>query len=333
LTRPPRRTKVAAGDNGLSGLKPDPMGILPLPTSGGRSLMSQTKDLLRRAGLHARKGLGQHFLVDGSYLKVILGAAELTPEDVVIEVGPCLGVLTRELGGRAGTVIAVEKDGSLASLLKDALASCPNTEIVNADILEVDPSALISDRAGRKGRASTEYKVVANLPYYITSPVLRHFLEATLKPRSMVVMVQKEVARQITAKPGDMSLVSVGVQLYGDPKIVKYVPARAFYPAPEVDSAILKITVYPTLAVQVETASFFVVVRAGFSAARKQMANSLAHGLDLPKDAILSMLERAHIDPKRRAETLSIGEWGRLWEEYTKMERTDVCETRVAQER
>jgi len=287
-----------------------------------RSLLSKTKDLLRQSGLHARKRLAQHFLVDGSFLKVILDAAQLTREDTVIEVGPGLGVLTRELAEQAGTVIAVEKDPSLASLLKETLASYANTVIVNADMLEVDLPDLIRDYHLHKHGMSTQYKVVANLPYYITSPVLRHFLEATLKPETMVVMVQKEVARQITARPGGMSLLSVAVQFYGEPKIIKYVPARAFYPAPDVDSAILRIAVYAEPALEVETQSFFALVRAGFSAARKQIINSLAHGLDLPKDRVLSMLEKAGIEPTRRAETLSIEEWERLWGEYNRAQNT-----------
>jgi 16S rRNA (adenine1518-N6/adenine1519-N6)-dimethyltransferase len=148
--------------------------------------------------------------------------------------------------------------------------------------------------------------------------VLRLFLEAEVKPQSMVVMVQKAVARQITARPGQMSLLSVAIQLYGQPRIVKYVPARAFFPAPAVDSAILKILVFPRTSVAVETDSFFTLVRAGFSAARKQIANSLAHALDQPKDDILDMLTAAGIEPRRRAETLSIEEWGVLWHEYVR---------------
>lgn len=280
------------------------------------SLLSQTKDLLLQAGLRARKGLGQHFLVDGAYLKSILESAELTQEDTVIEVGPGLGVLTRELAERAGQVVAVEKDNNLAALLMRTLADRVNTTIVGGDILDISPGDLIGESAAGMTRPSSTYKLVANLPYYITSPVLRHFLEAHVKPERMVVMVQKEVARQITAKPGEMSLLSIGVQLYGVPKIVKYVPARAFYPQPEVDSAILRIAVYPRPAVAVETVSFFTLVKAGFSAARKQLVNSLAKGLDLPKDRVSSILERSGIDPKRRAETMSIEEWGRLWREY-----------------
>jgi len=239
--------------------------------------------MLRAAGLQARKGLGQHFLVDGAYLKHILGAAELGADDKVIEVGPGLGVLTRALAERAGHVLAVEKDSNLATLLTETFSENDHVQIVNQDILKADLSEL-GIRLGVTG--PTQYKVVANLPYYITSPVLRLFLEANLKPERLVVMVQKEVARQITARPGDMSLLTVGIQLYGEPKIIKYVPARAFYPPPDVDSAILKIAVFPKPRVDVETETFFTLVRAGFSSARKQIANSLSNRLGLPKEEV-----------------------------------------------
>jgi 16S rRNA (adenine1518-N6/adenine1519-N6)-dimethyltransferase len=156
--------------------------------------------------------------------------------------------------------------------------------------------------------------VVANLPYYITSPVLRHFLEASARPQKMVVMVQKEVAKEIVASPGQMSLLSISVQLYGQPEIIDYVPARCFYPAPEVDSAIVRITLYPRPAVDItDKETFFTLVRAGFNAARKQLVNSLQQGLELPRDEVLSLLGKADIAPQRRAETLTLEEWSHLW--------------------
>ena len=272
------------------------------------SLLARTKDRMRQAGLHARKGLGQHFLVDGTVMRQIVSAADLGPRDTVVEVGPGLGFMTEELAKQAGRVVAVEVDANLAGLLKTTLAGYPNVTIVNADILSVDP-------AGVLGPAET-YKVVANLPYYIAAPVIRLFLEASRKPERMVVMVQKEVARQIRAAPPEMSLLSIGVQLYGEPKIVRYVPSRAFHPPPDVDSAVLKVMVYPKPAVEVDPATFFPLVRAGFSAARKQIANSLANGLDLPKPEVLAMLDGAGIDPRRRAESLFLEEWDRLWRIY-----------------
>lgn len=278
-------------------------------------LLTRTRRLMGRYGLRAKKGLGQHFLVDEGALRSILDAAQLTEGDTVIEVGPGLGVLTGELAGRAGRVVAVELDDRLADILKQNLSSYQNVTIVNRDILKVTPEALLAETG--IDSPSGSYKVVANLPYYITSPVLRHFLEARHKPESMVVMVQKEVAAEITAGPGRMSLLSIGVQLYGEPSIVDYVAAGSFYPVPEVDSAILKVTPYSRPAVEIaDQAGFFALVRAGFSAARKQLANSLALGLDVPKEEALKLLERAGIEPRRRAEALSIEEWARLYRIY-----------------
>lgn len=274
------------------------------------SLLAHTRQLLRRFGLHARKGLGQHFLIDSEVLELIISAAELSPGDTVIEIGPGLGILTRELARRAGRVIAVELDDRLAASLQQTLAF-DNVCIVNGDVLKLEPSALLEEQKAIGSLFS--YKVVANLPYYITSPVLRHFLEASVKPQMMVVMVQKEVAGVIVAKPGQMSLLSVSVQFYGAPRIVGYVPAQSFYPPPEVDSAILRVDVYPQPAVDVERESFFALVRAGFNLPRKQIANSLAHGLYLPKAEALSLLEKASIVPQRRAETLTLEEWAQLW--------------------
>ena len=278
------------------------------------SLLAQTRRLLRRFDLQARKGLGQHFLIDREVLELITSAAELTPADVIVEVGPGLGVLTRELAKKAGLVIAIELDNKLAALLKQTLASFNNVIIINDDVLKIEPGALLNQQKVR-----FPYKVVANLPYYITSPVLRHFLEASAKPQMMIVMVQKEVAEAIVAKPGEMSLLSVSIQFYGEPRIISYVPAQCFYPAPEVDSAILRIDLYPQPAVAVDEAGFFELVRGGFTAPRKQIANSLAQGLGLPKAEVLPLLETANIVPQRRAETLTLGEWAQLWRAFTRL--------------
>jgi len=274
------------------------------------SLLAQTRKLLRRFGLRPRKGLGQHFLIDGEVLELITQAAELNPNDIIMEIGPGLGILTRELAKRAGRVIAIELDSKLSDILKQALASFNNVTIINEDILRAEPAALLQKVVDRP----FSYKVVANLPYYITSPVLRHFLEASAKPKIMVVMVQKEVAEAIVAKPGEMSLLSISVQFYGEPRIVSYVPAQSFYPAPEVDSAILRVDVYPQPALAVDVESFFELVRAGFNVPRKQICNSLAQGLGLPKAEVLSLLVKADIVSQRRAETLTLAEWARLWQ-------------------
>jgi len=274
-------------------------------------LLRQTKEQLRRLDLRAKKGLGQHFLIDDRALRRLVSAAELSPFDTVVEVGPGLGILTRELARKAGWVIAIEIDPKLASALEETLAPLANVTILSADVLESDPRSLVE---AAKGGFEASYKVVANLPYYIASAVLRHFLEASLKPKMMVVTIQKEVAEAMVAQPGDMSLLSVSVQFYGRPAIVDYVPARSFYPPPKVDSAIVRIELYDHPAVEVEdVARFFEVVRGGFSAPRKQLRNSLAQGLKITPGDAAALLDRVGISQKRRAETLSLEEWARVY--------------------
>ena len=288
-----------------------------LSQGGQDSLLAQTKQWLRRSGLRARKSLGQHFLVDEDILKLILDTAELTSTDTVIEVGPGLGVLTRELAGQAGWVITIELDNKLADALKKSLDSFDNVVIINEDVLGTDPRELLQTRAAFPD-ILRPYKVVANLPYYITSPVLRHFLEAPVKPETMIIMVQKEVAEAIAAGPGQRSVLSISVQYYGNPSIIGYVPASAFYPPPEVDSAILKIDIYSSPPVDVDEEAFFRLVRVGFTAARKQVVNSLAQGLPMPKDEVIKLLEKAEITPQRRAETFTLEEWARLWRVFSR---------------
>ena len=293
--------------------------------SGTEPLLAQTRGLLRHFDLRARKRLGQHFLIDEEVLRLIVSTAELVPTDVVLEIGPGLGVLTRELAKQAGWVITIELDSKLAALLKQTLVSFDNVTIINEDVLQVEPAALIREQKTRFPPVINNpfsYKLVANLPYYVTSPVLRHFLEASLKPQVMVIMVQKEVAEAIVAEPGQMSVLSISVQFYGQPRIISYVPAHCFYPVPEVDSAILQVALYPQPAVEIaDKESFFELVRAGFSASRKQLANSLAQGLGLPKAEALSLLEKAGIAPQRRAETLTLDEWAQLWKIFTQVRR------------
>jgi 16S rRNA (adenine1518-N6/adenine1519-N6)-dimethyltransferase len=195
----------------------------------------------------------------------------------------------------------------LASLLQDTFATCSNLRIIQDDILNQSPPDLFQPENSR-------YKVVANLPYYITSAVMRHFLESKCQPELMVVMVQKEVARVITATPGEMSLLSVAVQLYGEPHMVCSVPAGSFYPAPKVDSAVLKVKVHSQPLIQFDsTPEFFTLARAAFCANRKQLPNSLAQGLNRPKAEIINLLKTADIESHRRAETLNMTEWVRLW--------------------
>lgn len=274
------------------------------------------KELLRHHGLQARKSLGQHFLTDKKVLAKIVEAAGLTSRDLVVEVGPGLGTLTRALAIRAGMVIAVEVDRGLVSLLREQLSHLSNVAIVQADILDLVPEELVAsygplevDNSGSRPR----YKMVANLPYNIAAVVIRHFLEAEHKPSRMVVMVQKEVGEVIAASPdsfspGRMGLLSLGVQVYGRPSIIARVPASHFYPRPKVDAVVVAIDVYDSPAVQ-DPQRFFTTARAGFSAPRKQLHNSLALGLGVPVAQAKESLKAAGIDGSRRPSTLSLEEW------------------------
>jgi 16S rRNA (adenine1518-N6/adenine1519-N6)-dimethyltransferase len=275
-----------------------------------------TAGALRAAGLRPRKGLGQNFLVDPTVPPRIAAAADLAPGDTVIEVGPGLGVLTAALAARldpaaGGRLLAVELDAALAPVLQERMAGFPAFTLVQGDILDLDPAALVRAASG----TLPPYKVVANLPYYITSAVLRHFLEAAPPPTALVVMVQREVAERIVARPPAMSLLAVSVQFYGAPRLLFRVPPGAFHPVPKVESAVLRVDVYPPegrpVAV-IDVAAFFAVVRAGFGQRRKQLGNSLATGLGRDKAAIAAALTQAGVDPTRRAETLTLGEWGAL---------------------
>ena len=266
-------------------------------------------ELIRRHQLNPKRSLAQNFLVDESHLARIAQAATLTATDQVLEVGPGLGALTQHLAAQAGRVVAVELDDRLIELLQKHFADQPQVSIVHADILEVDPGTLLA----QADKPLAPYKVVANLPYYITSAVLRHLLEAPQPPETIVVLIQKEVAERICATPGDMSILSVSVQLYAQPQLVHHVPASAFYPRPKVDSAVLRLDRLLTPAItEIDSTTFFRVVRAGFSQKRKQLVNTLSAGLQLPKTTATAALTAVNIDPTRRAETRSIAEWEKL---------------------
>jgi 16S rRNA (adenine1518-N6/adenine1519-N6)-dimethyltransferase len=280
------------------------------------SLRAQTRFLLDHYDIQAKKKLGQHFLINQGILKNITRAAGLSPSDLILEVGPGIGVLTHALVEEAGWVIAVELDKQMAVALRETLVPHTNFSIFNQDILEIEPLDLISQERSKFPPAIADaynYKLVANLPYYITQPIIRHFCEAKLKPQTMIIMVQKEVAQNIVAKPGDLRILAVSVQFYGQPEIMGYVPAGNFFPVPKVDSAILKITLYPEPRYQVSSEkNFFRIVKAGFCATRKQIANSLAQGLALPKSEVLSLLQKAEVEPQKRPETLTLEEWAAL---------------------
>ncbi len=257
--------------------------------------------LLKRFGLRAEKRLGQNFLEDSSALEKIVRTAGIQEVDSVLEIGPGLGSLTRYLAVSAREVIAVELDEKLLTPLKAIIAPYQNVRLVHGDILKLSPYELIHQ---------PDYLVVANIPYYITSAVIRHLLENEPKPRRLVLTIQKEVAERICAAPGDLSLLALSVQVYGKPEITAHIPATAFYPAPKVDSAIIRIDIYPSpLIPEPLLETFFKLIKAGFSQKRKTLRNSLSAGLHISPTEAESLLTIADIDPKRRAETLSIEDW------------------------
>jgi 16S rRNA (adenine1518-N6/adenine1519-N6)-dimethyltransferase len=262
--------------------------------------------LLKRYGLRPHKGLGQNFLQDPIALDKIVAAAEIQSTDTVLEIGPGLGSLTRYLAASAREVVAVELDQHLLPPLKTVLAPYRNVRLIHGDILELSPDDLIQEQ---------DYVVAANIPYYITSAVIRHLLESRHKPRRIVLTIQKEVAQRICEKPGDMSLMALSVQVYGRPHIAAHIPAGAFFPSPNVDSSVLVIDIYPTpLVPHKYLETFFKLIKAGFSQKRKTLRNSLSAGLAIAPASAAELLEGAGIDPQRRAETLSIDEWERVAE-------------------
>ena len=287
-------------------------------------MLNELRELLRKYGLKPRKHLGQNFLINKDILSEIINTADLTKNDIVLEIGPGLGILTKELAKKAKKVIAIEKDEKLVKILKKELAHFKNIKIIEGDILKLPVTSY---------QLPVTYKLVANLPYYITSPVIRKFLEegnpppstkvSTFvktsadrsggRPKLMVLMVQKEVAERICAKPPDMSLLSVAVQFYSQAKIVKIVKKESFWPRPKVDSAIIKLTTNNRQLTTINTNLFFKIVKSGFSQPRKQLKNNLKKifGKNTKK-----ILKQSKIEESCRAETLSIDEWLKICLNY-----------------
>ena len=262
-----------------------------------------------------RKALGQHFLSSGRILNRIAAAANLTPDDLVIEIGPGAGALTVRLLEQAGRVVAVELDPYLAATLPGRLVDASNLTVVEADARQVDLASLVP--------AAQRYKVAANLPYYAANHIVRRFLEADHKPILMVLTLQQEVASAMTAAPGKMSMLSVAVQYYAHASLVCSIPATAFRPQPKVTSAVVKLDLHSVPVVEVDdTDRFFALVRAGFSAPRKQLRNSLGHGLASAGAAIDPLLAEAKVDGTRRAETLDLQEWACLYRVWTDLGRS-----------
>ncbi|GAB4572811.1 MAG: 16S rRNA (adenine(1518)-N(6)/adenine(1519)-N(6)) -dimethyltransferase RsmA [Anaerolineae bacterium] len=269
--------------------------------------MTNPKRLLDTYGITPKKSLGQNFLHDPNALEKIVRAAEINPDDTVLEIGPGTGALTGWLAESARRVITVELDDRLIPLLRHRFEDVDNVTIIHADILQVDLSLHI--------RPDEPYCVVANLPYYITSAILRYLFEQPHRARRIVVMVQNEVADRLVARPGNMSLLSVSVQFYGKPQIITRLSPAVFWPRPDVTSALVRIDTYPDGERPIEVPDeslFFRVVKAGFSQKRKQLANALGAGLGIGKTEATRLLQQAGIDSARRAETLSLQEWATL---------------------
>ena len=291
--------------------------------------LSELKSLLSRFHIRPDKRLGQNFLLSEEVLDKIVAAAELKLDDTVLEIGPGLGVLTRKLGEKAGLVLAVEKDRKLGAALRKLLKNKKNIKIISDDALFLDLTAY--------NLTVNSYKIVANIPYYITGKLLQNFLTTEIKPSLMVLLLQKEVAERIVAKPGDMSLLAVSVQFYADAEIVARVSKENFYPVPDVDSAIVRLRILEKPRLDLDQHSFFHLVKIGFSNKRKQLQNNL---LNLPtsfsqfREASLNefqgsksnkskflethrnykeLLQSLNINPLARAQDLSLRDWEKLY--------------------
>jgi len=261
-------------------------------------------DYLRANQIWAKRTMGQNFLVDEQALAQIVAAADIQPTDTIVEIGPGLGVLTSELSKRAGKVFAIEKDDKFADVLKTQYLNS-NVEIVHQDALNFEPNTY--------GLIAESYKLVANIPYNITSLIIRKFLEEEDKPEMMILLVQKEVAERIIAEPGDMSLLAVSVQFYAKVEIVAIVPKESFFPTPKVDSAIIKLKV-KSQKHKVQSREFFRIVKFGFAAKRKTLENNLSAGMHIKKDDARDIIKKAGFEAKIRAEDLSVEDWIRLFE-------------------
>jgi len=267
--------------------------------------------LIQKYQVQPKKSLGQNFLVDPNGLNKVLQAAQLNPEDTVLEIGAGLGSLTYLLAQQVKYVVAVELDKRLIPPLTEVLAGFENIKIKQGDMLELSPDALLG---------TARYVVVANIPYYITSALIRHLLEADHKPTRMVLTVQQEVAERILARDGKMSLLALSVQVYGKPELKARIPAGCFYPPPEVDSAVLSIELYEEPLFPSESLDlFFKLAHAGFAQKRKTLRNTLATGMNESPAWAEKLLTAAGIDPQRRAETLSMQEWKQLVEAYQQL--------------
>ena len=293
-------------------------------------LLDITQELCAQYGIHPSRSKGQNFLINEEAYDRIVEAADLKKDDIVLEVGPGLGFLTERLAKRTGKVITVELDDKLAKLLKKRLASqkIENVEIINDDITKLEIGNWKLNKAEKAhqvlprslGKRVTEYKIVANLPYNITSFFLRQYLSSDIKPRSIILMLQKEVAERISAQPPKMSLLAVSVQYYARAEVVVNIDKDNFWPEPAVDSAIVKIvphkeTEFPikNSVSGIEEKEFFRLVRMGFSARRKKLKNNLAAGFHVSSEDVLKQIKLAGFSENIRAQELSVADWQKLF--------------------
>lgn len=274
----------------------------------------QLKYLLKKYKLHPRRENGQNFLINPAVVKKLIQAADLNSDDVILEIGAGLGALTAELCKNAKTVIAVEQDRNFIPVLNKLKQANQNLEIINEDIFKINFVEIMSNPL--IGGTFIQYKIVANLPFNITSLVFRHFLENGPMPESMAVIIQKEVADRITAKPGQMSLLSVAVQLFGQPKIEKIVTKNNFYPQPEVDCAVLTLKNIKEPKNINDVKAFFGFLHIAFAAKRKKLANNLANGLKISKETVEKGVREVNLSENTRAQELSLKEWLKMFDHF-----------------
>lgn len=266
-------------------------------------------EILKRHGIRPDKKLGQVFLCDSNALKKVAETAEITAEVKILEIGAGIGNLTRYLAARASEVYAVEKDARLLPVLAEQMLPWQNVKIIPGDILRLGEGLWPQENG---------YIVVANIPYYITSAIIRHILKQGVQPARMILTIQKEVAERVCALPGELSLLALSVQIYGKVRICGRIPAGAFYPSPDVDSAILRVDLYDeALIAESQQDLFFRLAKAAFGQKRKMLRNTLAGGMHISPASCAAWLQAAGIDPNRRPESLTLGEWQRIVQEYS----------------
>ncbi len=279
-------------------------------------LLQPISEILTKYGLLPDKSLGQNFLTDPNILDMITSIAGVTGADAVLEIGAGLGHLTAQLAKTAAQVVAVELDERFIPILEKNLTEYQNIRIVQGDILSLNPQDLVQEN---------DYLVVANIPYYITSRIIRNLLESEHKPNRIILTIQYEVAQRLCARTGKMSLLSLSVLMYGEPSLEMRIPAGAFFPPPKVDSAVVLVNLHvePLLKAELR-GKFFEIIKAGFLHKRKTLRNSLSKGLAWAPIEAEKLLKEAGIDPQRRAETLSMDEWLELTHRYNKINPNQI---------